>query len=329
MLQPDLELLNRKSCMHRAKNSISVKAIVSRVLLAFVLGSASVFALPLHNTAPNVAYADIRPDDVVNGQMIGLGNVGVPDAPSIEGRYAALCTRSNIVLWERNSTSRTPMASTTKIMTALVALEQSTPDTPMTVTYGAANTEGSSADLKEGDTALLRDLLVCMMVPSGNDASVAIAENIAGTERAFVDLMNAKAAAIGMTGTNYSNASGITDKDNYTTAMDYVLLTKAAMSNDLFREIVGSKEVAATVSGKEVVYESTNDLLSDMQGANGVKTGFTDAAGYCLVASAQRNGFELYAVVINSTSENQRFVDCEALLEWGFAHYRNVELPNL
>jgi D-alanyl-D-alanine carboxypeptidase (penicillin-binding protein 5/6) len=198
----------------------------------------------------------------------------------------------------------------------------------MLVTFGAAITEGSTANLREGDTASLKDLIVCMMVPSGNDAAVAIAENIAGTEFAFVDLMNEKAAALGMTGTHFSNASGIKDEDNYTTAADYLLLTRAAMGNDLFREAVGATEVSAEISGRVETYASTNILLDEMDGANGVKTGFTDEAGYCLVASARRNGFELYAVIFHSSSEEQRFVDAATLLEWGFAHYRTVELIN-
>ncbi|HBT95054.1 MAG TPA: hypothetical protein DEB24_02625 [Coriobacteriia bacterium] len=322
--------LNRKSCMpdsnalQKQHNEPRVRAALKLLLAAVLVGSCFLFC----PTQLKTASAEVRADDMVNGQQLGNNNTVVLDAPDINAGYAALCARDSTVLWERNAQTQVPMASTTKIMTALVALEHSTPATPMQVTYGAAMTEGSSADLKEGDTATLKDLLICMMVPSGNDASVAIAQNIAGTEFAFVNLMNEKAAQLGMTGTRYSNVSGLSDEGNYTTASDYMLLTRAVMANDLFREIVGSKQVSATVSGEQRTYDSTNKLLGEMQGVNGVKTGFTDAAGYCLVAGAQRNGFELYAVVFNSNSENQRFVDAEALLEWGFAHYRTLELIN-
>jgi D-alanyl-D-alanine carboxypeptidase (penicillin-binding protein 5/6) len=138
--------------------------------------------------------------------------------------------------------------------------------------------------------------------------------------------MNEKAAALGMADTNFSNASGIKDEDNYTTVADYLLLTRAAMGNSLFREVVGSTEVTAAINGQEKEFYTTNLLLEELEGANGIKTGFTDEAGYCLVASAQRNGLELYAVVFHSTSEEQRVVDAQTLLEWGFAHYRTVEL---
>jgi D-alanyl-D-alanine carboxypeptidase (penicillin-binding protein 5/6) len=198
----------------------------------------------------------------------------------------------------------------------------------MLVTYGAATTEGSTANLREGDITTLRDLIICMMVPSGNDAAVAIAENISGTEFTFVDRMNEKAVELGMTGTHFSNASGLVDDDNYTTVSDYLLLTRIAMQNDLFREVVSVTEITAEISGREEFYTSTNLLLGNMDGANGVKTGFTDEAGYCLVASARRGSFELYAVIFHSSSEEQRAADAEVLLEWGFAHYRTIELIN-
>jgi D-alanyl-D-alanine carboxypeptidase (penicillin-binding protein 5/6) len=274
------------------------------------------------------AYADIRINDLVAEKPLGDDHPTVPDAPDIVADYAALSTKEGIMLWERDASTPVPMASTTKIMTAVVALENADINTPMLVTYGAAITEGSTANLREGDTALLKDLIICMMVPSGNDAAVAIAENIAGTEFAFIDKMNEKAVALGMTNTHFSNASGLSDENNYTTVKDYLLLTRVAMGNELFREVVGTVELTANVSGREETFVSTNMLLHEMEGVNGVKTGFTEEAGYCLVASAQQNNFELYAIVFHSDTEEQRFVDAQALLEWGFAHYRTVELVN-
>ena len=308
----------KEGCMHGNKH----RSVFIRILLAFVLVWGSILA-------PSAsAQADIRGSDVVSGNPIGEGHPTIPDAPDIVADYAALCTKSGTVLWERNATSQVPMASTTKIMTALVALEKVSPDTQMVVTYGAAWTEGSSANLWVNDAVSLKDLIICMMVPSGNDAAVAIAENVAGTEYAFTKMMNDKAAELGMTGTHFSNASGLWDEDNYTTARDYLILTRVAMSNDLFRSVVAIQEVTLWIDDRELYYASTNYLLDELEGANGVKTGFTDAAGYCLVASAKRNSFEFYAVVFHSSSEWQRFEDAKTLLEWGFAHYRTVELIN-
>lgn len=309
--------------MNYTRNTtVGLKALTLRLALALLLAFSCVVAKPV------LACADVRAGDKVAGQPVGEGHTHVPDAPDIDADYAALCTRDGTILWERNGHEKVPMASTTKIMTAIVALDNSSPDTPMFVTNGAVSLEGSSASLQVGDTLPLKDLITCMMVPSGNDAAVAIAENVAGTEFAFKDMMNAKAAELGMTDTHFSNASGVVDEDNYSTAVDYLKLTREAMSYDLFREAVCQPSATVKVSGREETYESTNQLLSEMDGVNGVKTGFTDEAGYCLVASAQRNGFEFYAVVFHSSDENQRFDDAQVLLEWGFAHFKPVTLIN-
>jgi D-alanyl-D-alanine carboxypeptidase (penicillin-binding protein 5/6) len=307
------------------QNGVGAKVVRLFLALIMVWGCAAWSCLA---TSPKAAFADVRVNDFVADRPLGEGHPTVPDAPDIVADYAALCTREGLVLWERDVDTPVPMASTTKIMTAVVALGSVDPNTQMLVTYGAATTEGSTANLREGDITSLSDLIVCMMIPSGNDAAVAIAENIAGTEFAFVDKMNEKAAELGMTGTHFSNASGLNDEDNYTTVSDYLLLTRVAMENELFRNVVGVEDAIAEISGREEVFTSTNLLLNRMEGANGVKTGFTDESGYCLVASARRSGFELYAVVFHSSSEEQRAADAQTLLEWGFAHYRTVELIN-
>jgi len=320
----------------------SFQTYLLRVFLAFVItwgGALSLPALALADTLASeigatglrsaiIQVGDVRPTDIVADEPLGEGHPKVPDAPNIVADYAALCTKDGLVLWERNSRAQVPMASATKIMTALVALEHRSLDSTMIVTYGAAYTDGSSANLRVGDTLTLRQLIYCMMVPSGNDASVAIAENVSGTEYNFTKLMNEKAAQLGMVDTHFSNASGLIDDGNYTTARDYLILVRVAMANDFFRETVAMQYVELEVSGRKISYYSTNYLLGNFYGANGVKTGFTDAAGYCLVASAKRNNFEFYAVVFHSSSESQRFSDARVLLEWGFAHYRTVDLIN-
>ncbi|MDR1422525.1 MAG: D-alanyl-D-alanine carboxypeptidase [Coriobacteriales bacterium] len=297
-----------------------------RGLLAFVLVCSLTFVTPASTLTP--AFADVRGDDLVAGQPWEQVSPAVTDEPDIVADYAALCTEDGTILWERDGNAPVPMASTTKVMTAIVALELCSPDTPMLVTYGAATTEGSSASLWEGDTTTFRDLLIGMMVPSGNDAAVAISENVAGTEFAFVDLMNAKAAELGMTDTHFSNASGIIDEENYTTARDYLIAVRYAMTQPLFREIVGQQQSTANFGGREETFTSTNHLFDLMEDVTGIKTGFTDAAGYCFVGSASRANIELYVVVFHSSDETQRFFDAQTLLEWGFAHYYAVELIN-
>ncbi|MDR3316163.1 MAG: D-alanyl-D-alanine carboxypeptidase [Coriobacteriales bacterium] len=290
------------------------------LLLAFVLACACSFSIPQQS------FADVRATDSVKGTP--LARAPITDAPDIDAEYAGLCTEDGLVLWERNGMTPTAMASCTKVMTAVVAIENCAPETSMYVTYGAATTDGTSANLQEGDTATMRDLLLGLLVPSGNDAAVAIAENVAGNQFAFVDMMNAKALDLGMTNTHFVNASGLDEDNHYTTVDDYYKLVRYAMGLPLFREIVGKPTATATIGGRVEEFESTNVLFDYMDGVTGIKTGTTDAAGYCLIASVKHNGIELYAIIFGASTPEARFDDAQTLLEWGFTHYRQIELIN-
>lgn len=275
----------------------------------------------------SAARADVRQSDAINGlQLADL--TGEHDSPDIIADYAGICTEDGSMLWQRDVQTEVPMASITKIMTALTALDSADLEAEMTVSSSAAAVGGSTAELRSGYTATLHTLLYGLLIPSGNDAAVAIAENIAGDEQAFVQLMNQKAAELGLDSTHFSNVNGLEDTDNYTTVSDCLKLTRVAMSDQTFRQIVKTQETKVTIDGVEVEYKTTNLLLTTMDGATGVKTGFTDAAGYCLVASASQNGIELYAVILHSSDEQSRFDDARELLDWGFKHYRPVELIN-
>ncbi|MDR2197629.1 MAG: D-alanyl-D-alanine carboxypeptidase [Coriobacteriales bacterium] len=297
----------------------------SRALCALLL-ALLIFSSGVPGSAPYRAFADVRESDRIGTERLDAVDPPILDAPDIAADYAALATEEGVILWERGGEVSVPMASMTKLMTAVVALEHCDPETPMLVTYGAATADGSSASLWEGDTTTFHDLLIGMMVPSGNDAALAIAENVAGTEFAFVDLMNEKAAELSMTSSHFSNASGIIDEENYTTPRDYLLLVRHAMQQPLLREVVGQPEAWAYFGGREEHFVSTNQLFHMMEGVTGIKTGFTDAAGYCFVGAVKRGDLELYAVIFHSSDENQRFLDAQTLLEWGFTHYRSVEL---
>ena len=281
----------------------------------------------LLDTPITTAFADVRDTDAINGIQLSEFT-GSHDAPDIQADYAGICSKDGSLLWERDADIQVPMASITKIMTALVALDSAELDTPITVSNIAAELGGSTAELQAGEIVDLHTLLYGLLIPSGNDAATAIAEGIAGNEAAFVEKMNQKAAELGLRSTAFSNVSGIEDVDNYTTVSDCLQLTRIAMTDQVFRQIVGVPEATVTIDGVDVTYESTNLLFEEFEGAIGVKTGFTDAAGYCLVASAQRNGIELYSVVLNCDSDVSRVSDSVALLEWGFQHYRPIELVN-
>ncbi|MCL2756622.1 MAG: hypothetical protein FWD43_00890, partial [Coriobacteriia bacterium] len=194
----------------------------------------------------------------------------------------------------------------------------------------AARTEGTSAGLFEGMKMTLLDMLYCLLLPSGNDAAVCVAENVAGFEAKFVGMMNEKAKELGMNDTNYSDSSGLTEEEHYTTVLDTFILTRYAMQNETFRKIVGTRYKEVDVSGYILYLNSTNQLYGYLEDAKvtGVKTGTNYDSGYCFIGSAIKYGVELYAVFFQGNTRAESFVDAATLLEWGFRHFRTIELIN-
>ncbi|MBC7325053.1 MAG: D-alanyl-D-alanine carboxypeptidase, partial [Moorella sp. (in: Bacteria)] len=205
-----------------------------------------------------------------------------------------------------------------KILTAILALELGRLDAPVKVSKYAATTPGASIYLTPGEVLPLGDLIKGALINSGNDASVAIAESLAGTEEDFAWLMNRKARQLGAYQTHFRNPHGLPDPGHYTTAYDLAVITRYALNNPTFRRIVATREdQMAGPDGLRYLY-NTNRLLGTYPGADGVKTGTTDAAGQCLVASATREGRQLIAVVLGS---DDRYRDTRALLDYGFENF--------
>ncbi|MBU0494508.1 MAG: D-alanyl-D-alanine carboxypeptidase [Chloroflexi bacterium] len=224
------------------------------------------------------------------------------------------------VLYAHNADTPRPPASLTKVMTALLALDEGQGALTETVRIPAGiQTPGTSAGLAPGEALTLEDLLYGLLLPSGNDAARAVALHIGGTEEAFVAQMNARAASLQMTGTHFANPHGLDDPTHLSTATDLLILTRAALRYPTFAHIVATPTYA--VAGHE--WENRNQLLTQYPGADGVKTGTTDAAGECLIASASRDGHRLIAIVLGSTD---RYADAQALLDYGFAEYTRVRL---
>ncbi|MFO7273593.1 MAG: D-alanyl-D-alanine carboxypeptidase family protein [Bacillota bacterium] len=251
----------------------------------------------------------------------------VESPPSLWAHGAILMdATTGDVLWEKNAHMRLHPASTTKVLTALIALERGDLDARVTISKRAAQTPGSSMHLREGEVHTLYDLVHGLLMLSGNDAAVAIAEAIAGSVEAFADLMNERAWRLGARNSHFVNPHGLTHPDHLSTAYDLAVITRAALQNPLLAEIVATPEKALTYEelGREVVLYNTNRLLrGGLPGADGVKTGTTAAAGACLIASATRDGQKLIAVVLNASN---RWRESTALLEWGF---RNFALARL
>lgn len=221
------------------------------------------------------------------------------------------------VLFEKKADDRSLIASTTKIMTALLICEQCNVLDRMQIPKEAVGIEGSSMYLREGEVLTLQELLYGLMLSSGNDAAVALAIYCGGTVEGFAELMNDKARSMGLTGTHFANPNGLDAPDHYSTARDLAVLASYAMENPIFAKTVSTKTVQA--GGRYL--RNHNKLLWLLEGADGVKTGFTKAAGRILVSSASRDGRRLIAVTINDPND---WADHQSLLNQGFSRY-NVQ----
>lgn len=251
------------------------------------------------------------------------------DEPILPAKaYLVMNVATGEVLYAYNAETPLPIASTTKIMTAILALERGKPDEIVTAGQKPYDTGGTTIYLEVGEQQTLHDLLLALMLESANDAAVAIAEHLAGSEERFADWMNDKAREIGAAHTHFVNSHGLHDPDHYSTAHDLALIARYAMQNPAFRELVTVEE--ATIPGygqnppRKLV--SHNQLLGYYEGANGVKNGFTEEAGLTNVASARRGDTEVIAVVLGA--QNRLWTSSMALLDYGFSHVQRSRPKN-
>ncbi|MGI6584354.1 MAG: D-alanyl-D-alanine carboxypeptidase family protein [Lutisporaceae bacterium] len=250
------------------------------------------------------------------------GFFAVQAAQETSARAAVIMdVNSNRVLYSKNMHEKLPMASTTKIMTTLVAIESGKLDEKVTVSKRASHMEGSSIYLREGEKHTVSDLLYAIMLRSGNDSAVAVAEHIGGSVEGFAEMMNKKAREIGANNTRFANPHGLDAEGHYTTAYDLALITSYALKNPIFSRIVSSKKKIIEGPPDENwdrVMINKNKMLWQFGGGDGVKTGFTKKAGRCLVSSATREGLQLVCVVLNC---GPMWNDSSSLLEYAFKNY--------
>jgi serine-type D-Ala-D-Ala carboxypeptidase (penicillin-binding protein 5/6) len=235
-------------------------------------------------------------------------------------------------LAQRAPDRKLPMASTTKIMTALVVLERAELDDRLTVPPAAEAIGGSTGFLRTGETLTVRDLLTALLVPSGNDAAVTLAEGVAGSEAGFVALMNDTAQSLGLTETRYANPHGLDAPGHHSTVRDMVRLGIVAMRKPVVRRDVAARtaRIPGPFGQGTRFYESQNALLDIDPDADGIKTGMTDGAGYSLMARARRPGLgvTLQAALIGSPSSEARARDAKRLLDWGFSQYATATVSD-
>ncbi len=310
------------------------------------------------------AYADVRKADIVAGATQEQRGMPPSMCPSIDAERAYLVDENGRIYFERNANEECTIASITKIMTAIIAMENAPMDLEMSVSKEAATVGESSANLMFGDVITLENALYALMVPSGNDAAIVISEGVGqvilenaansdeslvdsygntieGTSvdecnRAFLAKMNSKAIELGCSNTFFTNPHGL-DGGKYgtelhSTAKDVSIISAYAMQSEQFREIVDTEKKVFPVkrNGQNVDVEvvTTDVLLGEYTGSCGIKTGHTDLAGYCFSGACERDGITLYAIVLGSTSSEQRFADTEILYNWVYNNTVDYKLAN-
>ena len=281
----------------------------------------AVLCLLLAVTAVLRSYADAVP----GVQAAGVQDFDVPCAAAV-----LIDEDSGTVLYEKNADERRPVASITKVMTLLLTVEalqagKIALGDIVPVSEHAYHMGGSQIWLEPGEQLTLQEMLKAICISSANDAAVAVAEFVAGSEPAFVDAMNARAAALGMTATHFANACGLDEEGHLSSARDV-----AVMSREMLLHHPEVREYCTvwmdTLRGGRTQLVNTNKLLKSYPGITGLKTGTTGKAGVCITASAERDGLRLIAVVLGASSGKERFEAAKTLLDYGFAHYDSAEV---
>ena len=290
-----------------------------------ILYSIFIFLLILLN------FSTVCADDVDNEvdfeDTIEVTASNVSELPKTNSRRYIVYDRiSKSMIIGKNEDIKSAMASTTKIMTTIVILEKADLNETVTVSAKAGGTGGSRLGLKRGDKASVRDLLYGLMLRSGNDAAVALAEHVGGSVKGFAELMNEKAIELGLTNTHFVTPHGLDDANHYTTALELAKLTDYAMDNETFAKIVGTKSTTIYINNQSRQINNTNELLGVLNGVVGVKTGFTNNAGRCLVTETKRNNMDIITIVLGADTKKDRTKDSVNLIEYTFSKYKMYNL---
>ena len=299
--------------------SVSFSKVIKRyssTLVALVLVLSCV--LIAHGTPKKAAQSASPPAETGALLIRSQSNASLP---SLSARSAAVieCTSGEIV-FAKNEDERLPMASTTKIMTALTVISTCRLSDTVTVPKEACGIEGSSVYLREGECFTVEELLYALMLASANDAATALAIHAKGSVEAFAEEMNRQAEALGLSDTHFTNPHGLNDKDHYTTAKELAIISAHAAKNETFRKICSTKKTVIKRDSKESARLLTNHnkMLSLYDGAFGIKTGFTKISGRCLVSGAEKNGLSFIAVTLNAPDD---WNDHKAMLDLAFSLY--------
>jgi serine-type D-Ala-D-Ala carboxypeptidase (penicillin-binding protein 5/6) len=288
-----------------------------KIFLIIILIAAATIIQPV--------YGDDEQETEILKPVISDKVVESKKTPVINALAAVVIEASSgRVLYSKNAAVKRSIASTTKIMTAIVALENGNLNDTVTISKRAADIGGSTLGMREGQEFTLKELLYAMLMISANDAAIAVAEHIGDTAEGFAEMMNAKARSIGAADSNFVTPHGLDVSDQYSTAYDMAIITRYALQNPVFAKIVATTD--SSITGFSLY--NTNELLGAYQGVDGVKTGYTGKAGRCLITTAQRGGMRVISVVFGSPTRSARANATKSLLDYSFENYKMINLIN-
>ena len=263
-------------------------------------------------------------------EATNTNNAAKTEEVDISSRIALIYDRaSGRILYEKNGNKQTPMASTTKIMTAIVVLENAKLTDTVTITTKAAGIGGSRLGLKKNDKITVNDLLYGLMLRSGNDAAVALAIHVGGSVEGFAEMMNKKAEELNLTNSHFVVPHGLDNEGHYTTAYELAKMADYALKIDKFKEIVGTKVATIHINGYAKKINNTNNLLGSVSGVYGVKTGFTNGAGRCLVTACKRNDLDIITVIIGADTNNIRSKDTIKLIQYAYTEFETIDIKEI
>lgn len=275
----------------------------------------------------------IYADDLLEDEIIDVNSEiqdNTPNISDINSRaYVVIDRNSNQVLVGKNENQKRKMASTTKIMTATIIIENCNLSDVVEISKKTANTGGSRLGLKYQDKISVKDLLYGLMLCSGNDCAVALAEHCAGSVEAFAEKMNKKAIELNLSNSHFVTPHGLDSDEHYTTAYELALLTNYALQNKTFAQIVNTTNYTVTINGYGKSIHNTNELLGSLDGVYGVKTGFTNGANRCLVTSCKRNNMDIICVVLGADTKNFRTKDSIKLIEYCYKNFEVIDLEEI
>lgn len=291
------------------------------------------FFIAISQLTPTSICDDVNDDEVINvnaellSSNIYQSEIKIPETNS--RAYVVIDRNTNTILCGKNENEKRKMASTTKIMTATVIIENCNLDETIEISKKAAGTGGSRLGLKTGDKITIKDLLYGLMLRSGNDAAVALAEYAGGDIQGFAELMNKKADELGLANTHFETPHGLDTDEHYTTAYELAVLSNYALNNETFAQIVGAKNYTITINGYPKQLSNTNELLGTLNGVYGIKTGFTNGANRCLVSACKRNDMDIICVVLGADTKSFRTTDSIKLINYIFDNFKPVNIKEL